>query len=174
MTHPLRVGPMLLLLILLSPLPAPAAGPTPMTVAQIVAADRWALAEGECDGHPLILRFREDFRAHPDVSAYPHLVRVVWHYAPNSAGMPDRAASEQMSVFEDWLVAAVEPDRTAVLTAVVTHDGNREWLFYGVDVRAFARALRAIPQGDVPIDITTERDPDWTTLHEATLSGLAG
>ncbi|MBU8975379.1 DUF695 domain-containing protein [Lysobacter sp. MMG2] len=169
MKHLLLVGLMLLPM-------APAKGATPMTVAQIVAADRWTLAEGECEGHPLFLRFREDFREHPDVSAYPHLMRVVWHYAPNAAGMPDRTASEQMGVFEDWLIAAVEPDQTAVLAAVITHDGDRQWLFYGADVRAFARALRAIPQGDVrlPIDVTTERDPDWTNLHEGTLSGLAG
>ena len=169
MRHLLLAG-----LMLMSPVVA--ADAAPMTVAQILAADRWTLAEGECEGHPLILRYRQDFRGRPDVSAYPHLVRVTWHYAPNMAGMPERAASEQMSVFEDWLVAAVEPERTAVLAAVVTHDGDREWLFYGADVRAFARALRAIPQGDerLPIDITTEPDPDWTTLHEDILSGLAG
>lgn len=143
---------------------------------QIVANDRWSLAEGMHDDKPLLIRFREELRARPDVTALPLLVRVVWDFDTDATGMPDGEAGDAMEVFENRLVDAVEPDRIAVLTAVVTHDGDREWLFYAADAAAFARRLTEMPQEPerYPIEISVERDPAWSALHDGILAGVSG
>ena len=166
----------LLLVGLLATLSTVSAGkPIHRTIAQIVESDRWSVAEGTHAEKPLLVRFREGFQSKPDVSAYPYLVRVVWSYDADASGMPDALQSDSMSLFEDRLITAVEPNYTAVLTAVITNAGQREWLFYTSSVPEFGRLLTEMPQEKerYPIDIASESDPEWAALHEDILGGVA-
>ena len=145
------------------------------TLASIVEADGWSVAEGENGGGPLVIRFRDGFQDRPDVTALSHLVRVVWRYAPSGSGMPDAPEADAMALFEDRLVAATESDQSAVLAAVITSAGTREWLFYVADVADFGRRLTGMPQEKYryPIDLIAERDTEWTVLHDQVLASIA-
>lgn len=146
----------------------------PPTILQIIKKDLWSIAEGEHKGKPLVIRYRGEFRKKPDLSAYPRLVRVVWSFDANPSGMPSAAISQQMSVFEDRLVGAVESNQSSVLVAVITNSGQREWLFYTSDVAKFGQGLTDMPQEKerYPIIISSERDPTWNALYKNILSGL--
>ncbi|MDX2220865.1 MAG: DUF695 domain-containing protein [Burkholderiales bacterium] len=144
------------------------------TILQIVKRNLWSVAEGEHKNKPLVIRYRGEFRKKPDLSAYPRLVRVVWSFDANPSGMPSTSTSQQMSVFEDRLVAAVEPSQTSVLVAVITNSGQREWLFYTSDVAKFGQRLTDMPQEKerYPIAISSESDPAWNALYNDILSGV--
>ena len=51
-----------------------------------------------------------------------------------------------MRVFEDRLCDAWEHDAIAVLTAVLTFDGARQWVFYTADTEQCGSRLNAMPQ----------------------------
>ncbi len=146
------------------------------TVTQIIEADQWSLAEGLHNDKPLLIRYRSELSSKPDVSAYPVLIRVTWPFATDSTGMPDSSSSDAMATFEDRLVSAVEPTQDAALVAVITNNGQREWLFYTSSAQEFCRRLTDMPQEEerYPISLMLETDPDWSVLHENILAGVKG
>ena len=162
-------------LVLLFLLPTQAYGELLRTsLAQIVKDDRWSISEGIHGGKPLVIRFRDGFGSKPDVGAYPTLLRVTWTFNGGASGMPDQAASKQMEVFENRLVKVVEPDN-AVLVAVVSNNGAREWAFYTSDAAEFGRLLTEMPQEKerYPIEISAESDPAWSFLYDDILAGTS-
>jgi len=144
-----------------------------VTVQSIVAKDIWSVANGNHDGKPLVIRFRQDFRLKPDVHAFPKRIKVNWSYRGGESGMPDSVTSEAMGVFEDRLVSAVETDLSAVLVAVITNNNSRVWVYYTSSVPTFSKRLHEIPQEEspYPIDIEAETDPDWRFVFDNILSG---
>ena len=88
-----------------------------------------------------------------------------------SGALPSDEQSAQMKVFEDRLCMAVERDAHAVLAAVLTFDGARQWVFYSGDVQELLARLGSMPQEaePYPIELTTEEDPEWRYLHEQIL-----
>lgn len=145
------------------------------TIAQIIKNDQWIAADGTHNGKPLLIRFRSELRKNPDLSQYPNLIKITWNFETNSTGMPDSAASANMEAFEDRLITAVEPSQAAVLTAVITNDGARVWIFYTSNVGQFGHLLTEMPQEPepYPIFLSTERDPEWSTLYDGILAGTS-
>ena len=145
-------------------------------IEQLLRDDRWTLAEL---GHPLgpcIIRFRRPVLGPTDVEDFHRLVTVVWGYAAEGSGaMPDAQTSAEMERFENHLREAVQRDIQAVLTAVLTFDGARQWVFYARDVAEFGRRLSAIPDYHgqrYPIQLTTRVDTTWSYLREQILQGV--
>jgi hypothetical protein len=103
-------------------------------------------------------------------------VTVVWAYAAEGTGaMPDLATSNEMERFEKHLRDAVQRDANAVLTAVLTFDGARQWVWYTRDVAEFGQRLSVIPDyygKPYPIELTTNEDPTWSYLREQILRGI--
>lgn len=146
-----------------------------LTIIEIIAKDKWAVADGTHKNLPLIIRFRNEFHKNkPDISGHPHLIQVIWPYESDASGMPSENSSKQMEVFENRLVKAVETDGSAVLVAVITKSGTREWVFYSGSVDEFGNRLANMPQEKerYPIEITTEPDPEWSFLYSNILSGM--
>ncbi len=101
------------------------------------------------------------------------MLKIVWPYAAeNSGAMPATDDSELMAEFENRFCDAVEHDATAILTAVLTFDGARQWVFYTRDVQECGERLNTMPQNDepYPLELTTEPDPDWRYLREEILT----
>jgi hypothetical protein len=142
-----------------------------LTVGLILERDLWSLGDGVLDGAPFSTRFRQEFAGRPDVSAFPRLVRVAWDFAAGANGAPRAADSKAMEVFENRLTSAPEKDLSAVLVAVITHQGRRTWAFYCSDIQVFAARLQQMPQErePYPIAIETQNDPEWEFLHESVL-----
>lgn len=147
---------------------------TPKTVKSIVTRDVWAVAEGTHKGKPLIIRFRNEFNEKPDVSQFPKRINVSWSYDGEATGMPSVELSKSMEAFEDRLVAAVESDVTAVLTAVITNDNRRIWVYYTSSVPTFGKRLNEMPQESKPYPIAIEAadDPSWRFLYDDVLAGI--
>ena len=142
--------------------------PHPKIVA-FLQNDRWRLIEGNCDDGRFFLRFRIPVLGIPVTTGYFHVLTIVWDYGPgNSGALPTTADSEEMEEFENRFCDAVEHDATALLTAVLTLDGSRQWVFYTSDVQACSERLQNIPQNaePYPIELNTEEDPEWAYLHE--------
>jgi hypothetical protein len=103
---------------------------------------------------------------------YEHVLKIVWPYADENTGaLPTRADSEQMADFENRFCCAVEHDALAVLTAVLTLDGARQWVFYTRDVQECSDRLNSMPQQvePYPLELTAERDPEWRYLRDQIL-----
>jgi hypothetical protein len=144
-------------------------------VEQIVQRDAWAAAQAETPTGPYILRFRTPIVQAGETGLYSRKLVVCWPYAPEGSGaLPDDATSEAMGTFEDRLCAAWEADFLAVLTAVLTFDGARQWVYYTCDVPECGRRLDEMPQESdpYPIELTTESDPDWSYLRDRVLARI--
>lgn len=145
------------------------------SVEQVLTHDAWTTAEGEVDAGPFILRFRTPIVSRREAASHPYQLVVCWPYAPeDSAAMPTDSESREMVLFEDRLCEAWEHDGLGFLAAVLTLDGARQWLFYTLDVSACEERLAQMPQESepYPIELTTEKDADWSYLREDILGGL--
>jgi len=136
-------------------------------ILSVVRQDLWTCSKGSHSGKPLIVRVRRDFAFVTDRSGYPTLLKIVWTFEADRAGMPDRLAAEAMEQFENRVVPAFEHDCHAVLTAVVTTHGTRLWIFYTSDVDECADRLSAANQEQTcPIELLAREDREWSFLRE--------
>ncbi len=141
-------------------------------VLEVLRNDRWSGIQGNNDVGPFVLRYRTPVLAPPQIEGYGHVLQIVWPYADENTGaMPSAEESEQMAEFENCFCAAVEHDATAILTAVLTFDGARQWVFYTGNVQECGERLNHMPHNDepYPLQLTTEQDPRWEYLRDEIL-----
>ncbi len=77
-----------------------------------------------------------------------------------------------MQVFEDRLCSTwEEQDTLAVLTAVLTFDGARQWVFYTDDIDECSYQLHYMPQekDPYPLELSCRPDPEWSFLRTEVL-----
>ena len=79
-----------------------------------------------------------------------------------------------MAKFEDLMCDALETDFLAALTAILTFDGARQWVWYTDDVAACAMRINKMPQEKdrYPIELDTFEDPKWDYLRERVLKSV--
>jgi hypothetical protein len=134
--------------------------------------DVWDVAEVRTDSGLALLRYRTPVLGGHHVEGFERVLKIVWTFAEEGAGaLPSTQQSEQMKLFEDRFCQAVEHDARAVLTAVLTFDGARQWVFYTGDVGECGARLEAMPQEaePYPLELTTDMDPAWHYLSEEIL-----
>jgi len=146
------------------------------TPRELIGADRWAIAEGEGPAGRSITRYREPVLGPDQTAGYPRCLRIVWGYADEGSGaLPDSDTTNLLQAFEDRLVAALENDAHAVLTAVLTYDGARQWVFYTADVSTCGARIDTMPQEQdpYPIELDAFDDPEWRYLRDEILATVA-
>ena len=132
--------------------------------------DTWAATEGsDDDGAPLLLRVRSHLQALVGHSELPNRLLISWIYAPDGAprrrGMPSVDQLAALTACEQALIAGLEAGAApaAVLIAVWTGAGRRDWMWYGAEPgrleAAVNAALGALPP--YPLELELEADPDW-------------
>ena len=140
---------------------------------QLLELDRWTLASGEAPLGACLVRYREPVLSAREVVGYARCLRIVWSYAPEGLGeLPDDATSTRLEAFETTLCEALESDHTAILTAVMTFDGARQWVFYTDNVDRCGQAINAIPQEEderYPLELDVFDDSDWSYLRDQVL-----
>ena len=127
------------------------------------------MLEGDSDGMPVLIRFREPLLATTNTQGYEQVLTVLWAYADEGSGaLPDEATSAELTSFEDHLCEAFEHDAHAVLAAVVTTDGARQWIIYSDDIDECGQRLTDMPHGDgpYPIEMQTDADPEWSYFRD--------
>ncbi len=114
----------------------------------------------------LLVKVRNQIPASTSPAKYPQAIEMHWRYAPDSLGMPPEKVVAQIAKFE----AAIDPiqgDRLGYLMMIVTGNGERTWLWYVADPKAFGAALnRFVPGHPFPITVNiAQKEPDWKTYR---------
>jgi hypothetical protein len=128
----------------------------------------WSLGEGHTGQFPFQLRLR---LVGPDFARelFPRRLNVFWSMqSSDDDGLPTHDELAALHRFEDRLVAAVEEARVAMLVAVITGSGEREFVFQASDPEQFLRCLTEMPQEEerYPVEMTVTDDPDWAFLDQ--------
>ena len=134
----------------------------------------WSIAEGQVDGIPIWIRFRQ-FPVDFPRGSYQERLNIFWLMTVlDEAGAPTPSEMERSATFENRLVAAVEPDGFGVLAIVLTGGDQREYVFHTYDPSGFVQRLTEMPQEEerYPIAIYHYADPDWA-YDQAVLDGIA-
>src|SRR4051812_38500422 len=99
-------------------------------IEQILRDDRWSLAEGHFDTGLCLVRSRTQVPAADATGDHTRLISIEWAYAEERSGdLPDEPTQEEMLQFEYDLRDSVQEDALAILMAVVTFEGVRQWVF---------------------------------------------
>jgi hypothetical protein len=95
---------------------------------------------------------------------FSHRLNIFWQMSDTAlSGLPDAQESTLMGVFEDRLVDATEHDEQAVLSMVLTGNGQREYVFHTRSTDEFLRRLTEMPQEieAYPIEMHYTEDAVW-------------
>jgi hypothetical protein len=127
----------------------------------------WSILKGENNGRPMFVRLNKGAHAVAGSAAYGIRVGVAIPLRnPRPDGLPDEAESEQLAAIEDVLVA--DSSEHAILVAVITTSGMREFVFYtgaGDWIPDFhQRMMRATSSHEV--QCIAKHDPGWTVYHQ--------
>jgi hypothetical protein len=144
-------------------------------IAAILHRDRWSITHGVGDVGPYVLRFQQELLPVSDTSGYSELLTILWPYAEEDTGaLPSSADLAAMEVFEERLHAALEHDAHAVITAVLTFDGARQWVVYTSDFMECGQRITDMPQNEdpYPIEMHAKDDPGWDYLRKEVLHGI--
>jgi len=126
--------------------------------------DSWVGFEGEQNGHPFLVRAREDLQAFIDTKEYNHRVDILWKYESNDeALMPDDTVMNEMDKVEDILAVFLENDLHAVLSFVFMGNHQKVWYWYTKDINETANRINGalVDFGTLPIELYAHEDPSW-------------
>lgn len=144
-------------------------------VVELVRNDVWSIAHGTASIGHVFIRFRTPVLEPSQIGEYQRVLKIVWPYADEDTGaLPSHQQDAELAVFEARLCEALETDYLAALTAVLTFDGARQWVFYTFDIPECGRRISSMPHdnGKYPIELTTEPDPEWRYLRTVILGGV--
>jgi hypothetical protein len=82
--------------------------------------------------------------------------------------------AEDVEKFESIIASSLEDKQHAVLVAAVTHNGERDWIFYCHNSDETHKRLNIVLQNEnpVPIKILSYADPNWNE-YKGILSNIA-
>lgn len=114
----------------------------------------------------LSVKVRDNIAADVQPAKYPNAIEMHWKYDPDDKGLPTARVLSQFAKLEADL-DPIQGDRVGYLMMIVTGNGERTWLWYVADPRAFGAELnRLIPGHPYPITLNaTGQEPDWTTYR---------
>ena len=139
----------------------------------LIKNDQWAGISGKTSSGAYILRYRTPVLNNKEIEGYTQLLRIVWIYAnENTGALPTETDSVNMEIFENYIITALEEDNLAVLTAVLTFDGARQWVFYTYNINKCSERINLIlGKGNkpYPIELDTFEDKEWKYLSETIL-----
>jgi hypothetical protein len=126
----------------------------------------WIVTTSKQHDHLLLLKVRNEIPADVQTAKYPNAVEMHWKYAPDAKGMPAEKVVTQIARFEAKL-DPIQGDHVGYLMMIVTGSGERTWLWYTADPKAFAKEInQLIPGHPFPITINAAaKEPDWKTYR---------
>lgn len=133
-------------------------------------SNRWVLADGVLNDHPITIRYREDTDPQFTSGDYKQCIQISWSAAhvDEHTGYPAAEELEEIDAFNQKLMAAVESDEQAILLMVLMCQGINQWILYAKDIELLQASLNTIPTdtGLYPIEVVAEEDPSWITFTE--------
>lgn len=128
------------------------------------------VAVGNDAGQPVTFRVRNRFPTTLEPAKYTHLIAIFWKYEPiNGTGIPAPDLHQAMNEFEDVLTSSLQTPGQAIMTAVVTGTGVREWQWYSRDPDETLALLNAALEGKEipPVEFAGDPDPTWESYKRA-------
>ncbi len=138
-------------------------------MAKLKLTDEWWTCPAEADNGALIMvTGRRNMEKVIATEKYNYRVEITWKYECGENGMPDEATSSLMEEVQDALQKDFMKDPIAVLTGIYTGNGERNWVFYTMNLRIFDRKLNEdLAQFELlPITLYVENDPNWEEYKE--------
>ena len=138
-------------------------------MAKLKLTDEWWTCPAEADNGQLVMvTGRRDMEPVMATEKYNYRVEITWKYEGDANGMPDVATSSLMEEVQDALQADFMKDPVAVLTGIYTGAGERNWVFYTMNLRIFDRKLNEdLARFErLPLEIYAENDPEWNEYNE--------
>jgi len=146
-------------------------------IEHLLREDRWKVAQGKVAESPFILRFRDPITSITNTAGYSQLLTILLPYVDEGSGaLPSPEALAALDLFEDRLCGALEHDGHAMITAVLTFDGARQWVVYTEDIEACGQRITEMPQNadPYPIEMHARDDPEWNYLRREVLHVVSG
>lgn len=138
-------------------------------MAKLKISDEWWTSPTESDnGKLIIVTGRRDMENVIATKKYNDRIEITWKYLPESNGMPNYETSSLMEKITDALNTEFNRDPIAIMTGIYTGDGQRDWIFYCMNLNIFQKKFNTIlePFETIPITIYVENDPDWNEYLE--------
>jgi len=131
--------------------------------------DTWFGIESTDNGHPFLIRGRNDVHAFQKTGRYGYRIDIIWEYKPDDDSlMPAPGDLSLMGEVENLLVEQLEHDYQSILAFVFTGNNKRVWYWYTQDKEEFSirinDALSALAK--LPIELFSEPDPNWLTYND--------
>lgn len=105
-------------------------------------ASEWAVATGDENGQPVIVRTRTRPPQGMSSERYPASVEIVWRFdGRDHGGMPTPELSTLMTECENVL-GTLEGPTNGLLGITITGNGRREWVWYVAEADAFSARVR--------------------------------
>jgi hypothetical protein len=126
----------------------------------------WVATVSKQGNSLLSVKVRNDIPPDAQPAKYPNAIEMHWKYAPDAKGLPSEKVVSQIAKLEATL-DPIQGDRVGYLMMIVTGAGERTWLWYVSDPKAFAASLNhLIPGHPFPITLSAAgKDPDWKTYR---------
>ena len=128
-----------------------------------IADGKWSLVDGATDTYVYLLRWR-DVPDRLERRTFGERINIFWSMsAPDENGLASAAEAMQLEQFENRLAPAIEIPEHGILLAVLTGNGQREFVIQVRERAYLLDALHAMPQEaqPYPIAIRAHSDPDW-------------
>jgi len=128
----------------------------------------WFVAASNKNGKFVVVKVRKEIPADAKPAQYPNLIEMHWKYAPDTQGMPAEIVISQMAKL-DAAIDPIQGDHVGYLMMTITGNGERTWIWYVNDPKAFGAELnRLIPGHPFPITLNADAsEPDWKTYRDA-------
>ena len=123
----------------------------------------WTIAEGSTEEYQFEVRIRH-FNDKLNTLNYPQRLNIFWNMEETfDNGYPNKEELNKLHTFEDRLIEAVEHDEFAIMSVVLTGNGQREFVFHTSDPQTFIQRLIDMPQEEnpYPLEIHNDEDSKW-------------
>jgi hypothetical protein len=126
----------------------------------------WVTTITKLHDHYLSVKVRDNIAADVHPEKFPNAIEMHWRYEADDKGLPSARVLSQFAKLEADL-DPIQGDRAGYLMMIVTGNGERTWLWYVADAKAFGAELnRLIPGHPYPITLNaTGKEPDWMTYR---------
>lgn len=126
----------------------------------------WVATITKEQGNLFSVKVRNAIPADAQPAKYPNAIEMHWKYPPDDKGLPSASVLTQIAKLEATL-DPIQGDRVGYLMMIATGNGERTWLWYVADPKAFGAALnRLIPGHPFPITLNAAgKEPDWKTYR---------
>jgi hypothetical protein len=146
--------------------------PLALAVRPAIAAEHkpyaiWVVGEGEKNGQPITVRWRDQMPPPEIRAANPWCVEITWRYQHDASGKVTREETERALDLDTTLAQEIDDPDTAVQVAGFSDQDHRVWIYYVNDRYKIEAALDAMQRADasLPISYETHEDKDWQGLQ---------